>query len=79
MTNFARFHHEAVGVRGFDNVSNYSMDNFKCFWCVITYEAVALFHIGTTYTCKLYSLLQFTFRGLVNDIFKYKPVTRLLF
>ena len=48
--------------------------------------AVTLFHVGTTYTCKLFSLLQFTLQwhnllllGLVNSIFKYKPDTRLLF
>ena len=47
--------------------------------------AVTLFHIGTTYTCKLFSLLQFTLQwhnllllGLVNSIFKYKLATRLL-
>ena len=48
--------------------------------------AVTLFHIGITHICKLFSLLQFTLQwhnllllGLVNSIFKHKPVTRLLF
>ena len=27
MTNFDTFHREAVGVRGLDNVSNYSVEN----------------------------------------------------
>ena len=45
---------------------------------VITYEAVTLFHIGTTYTCKFtYSSL--LYNGIIsvllleNSIFKYKP------
>ena len=59
MTNFDRFHREAMGVRGLDNVSNYSIDNLFLA-CYHLYEAVTLFHIGTTYTCKLFSLLQFT-------------------
>ena len=46
--------------------------------------ALTLFHIGTTYICKLFSLLQFTLQwhnllllGLVNRIFKY-CISRLL-
>ena len=54
--NFDRFHREAMGrgggVRGLD--SNYAINN-QCFWRVIT-----LYNIGITYTCKLYSLFQFT-------------------
>ena len=52
MTNFDRFHREAIGVRGLDNVSNCSTGK-------LMFLAVTLFHISTTYTCKLFSLLQF--------------------
>ena len=52
---FDRFDRQAMGVRGFD-VSNYTIDN----GAFITSEAVALHLIGTTYTFKLYILLQFT-------------------
>ena len=43
MANFERFHREALGVRGFENVSNYSMGNYNV--SVVTYEAVTLFHM----------------------------------
>ena len=33
MTNFDRFHCEAIGVRGFDNVSNYTIDNYMFLAC----------------------------------------------
>ena len=66
MTNFdtSRFHREAIGVRGFDNVSNYTIDN-KCFWRVITYEDVTLYQICTTYTRKLYSSLFYNWNNLL--------------
>ena len=38
------------------------------FLACYTYEAVTLSPIGTTYTCKRYGLLQFTFGGQVNNI-----------
>ena len=53
MTNFDRFHREAMGVSGLGNV-------IKLFNRNLMFLAVTLFHIGTTYTCKLFSLLQFT-------------------
>ena len=58
--NFDGFRREAVEVRGLDHVSNYTIDNYECFWRVITCEAVILYHIGITYSRKIYSLLQFT-------------------
>ena len=80
MTNFDRFHREAMGVRGLGNVSIIKLFNRN-----LMFLAVTVFHVGTTYTCKFFSLLQFTLQwhnllllGLVNSIFKYKPATRLL-
>ena len=52
MTNFDRSHREAMEVRGLNQI--------KLFNRKLMFLAVTLFHIGTTYTCKLFSLLQFT-------------------
>ena len=53
MTNFDRFHREAMEGRGLD--SNYTIDN-QCFWLVITYEAVTLVtHITINFI--VYSIL----------------------
>ena len=73
-----------MGVRGFHNVSNYSIDNWCACYRLRSCNLVPI-NTGTTYTWKLYSVLQFFTNGITfyfwrtgKQSFKHKSVTCLL-